>query len=147
MVIKDFLPKVKPKDKLSKVPSKLLLQLADDLKWALRSKRIHFYMNCWVASKEGRCDVCAAGAMLLRRCPKKKSNKNYIIPYGIEYTAIDTLARDGSPFMFCQTLLPDKSIFPESKVRALRAFPTKEDIKRFIKEITVFSDELKGMGL
>jgi hypothetical protein len=64
-VIADFAPKRSPGE-LSNVPSELIRQTVADVRWVLKQPKIVFDLGVY-CSTNGKCRVCCAGALILRR--------------------------------------------------------------------------------
>lgn len=71
--LNDYIPKRRPADKLSGRPSCLIRQCVNDVKWAIRAGLV-FNMGTWAREvmpleepQRLRCEVCLAGASLVRR--------------------------------------------------------------------------------
>ena len=79
MALIDFAPTRKT-EKLSRVPSVLIGQVCDDMETVLGLKGVRLRMTvCGLTN--GECEVCAAGAVILCRAPRKKLRTNVIDRY------------------------------------------------------------------
>lgn len=66
MQLTDFAPK-RQATHLSDVRSTMIRQVVDDLKWMSRQEKLRFNPSVWGVVDGGVCEVCLAGASILRR--------------------------------------------------------------------------------
>lgn len=156
MALIDFAPPRKT-EPLSRVPSKLIRQVCEDLETVRKTNGVAFDMSTW-AESNGHCAVCAAGAVVLCRAPRRMLRtddfawQRWSVDTSTALVAIDQFRR-ADLHGFLDTLGAPKFLgFQCSAEHAalcdvrLSAKPTRRQIRAFITAARALASRLEELG-